>query len=65
VKGRVSFGILGYTEKRVNLECLTISKVAKRAIKIRCYSGEKKLPILSGPDLYPGSSFARGRALLC
>lgn len=63
-KGQVEFWHTGI-EKRVNLECTAISRVAKRIIKIRWCSGEKKPPIPSGPDLHLGSNFGRGRALVC
>lgn len=65
MKNGPSFGILGLIEKRVNLECMAISRVAKRRIKIRWCSGEKKPPIPSGPDSHLGSSFGKWRVLVC
>lgn len=65
VKDKLSFGILGWLEKRVNSEHMTISRTSERTIKIRFCSGEKKPSIPSGPDSYPGSSFGKGRAVVC
>lgn len=62
-EGQVEFWYTGM--KRVNFESMTISKTAKRTIKIRFCSREKKPLIPSGPDLYPGSCFGKWRAVVC
>lgn len=63
-EGQVEFWYTG-VEKRVNLERMTISRTAKRTIKIIFCSREKRPLVPSGPDLYPGSSFGKWRAVVC